>query len=319
MRGAALALVLLGLPALAGAQNGDGSTGCQFTSSGSVWRLESSCTTDRPIVIPNGMTLDGNQQVIIAVDPPGGRFRGGIIVARGGWASVINTTVTSELMADVCLKGEDRLRGIYFQGASGVIRGNVVAGVNKAGSACEEGHGIEIRNDVRDGPFTTVEVAGNRVERYQKTGVLALGRVDAYLHSNQVGPSIAQDLLAANAVQIGPAARGTVLDNDIWANTFPGSDAAGTGVLLIETASGTRVSGNVIRGSGDVGIHVLADDAIIEENDISDVGPDGPFDVGIVNLGLGNLIRNNSVRGYLLRYYGMEYAAPGGREQRIEE
>jgi hypothetical protein len=110
-----------------------------------------------------------------------------------------------------------------------------------------------------------------------------------------------------------------VLDNVISANTFPGSDAAGTGVLLVETAPGTRVSGNAILGSGDVGIHVLADEAIVEENDISDVGPDGPYDVGIVNLGVRNLIRNNVIQGYQLRYYGIEHAEREGREQRIEE
>jgi hypothetical protein len=324
MRGAALVavlLVLLGRPSGADAQNTPdiGSSNCVFRFSGSVMRLEQSCTTERSISIPNGMILDGNRQVITAVDPPGGRFRGGIVVARGGWASVINITVTAELLADVCLKGEERLRGIYFQGASGIIRGNRVQGVNKAGSACEEGNGIEVRNDVRDSPFTTVEIDANRLYRYQKSGIVAHGNVDVYIHANELGPSSAQERLAANAIQIGPTARGTVLDNVISANTYPGSDAAGTGVLLVETAPGTRVSGNAILGSGDVGIHVLADEAIVEENDISDVGPDGPYDVGIVNLGVRNLIRNNVIQGYQLRYYGIEHAEREGREQRIEE
>ena len=38
-----------------------------------------------------------------------------------------------------------------------------------------------------------------------------------------------------------------------------GDDAAGTAILLVNTAAGTVVRGNVIVGNADVGIYVLAD------------------------------------------------------------
>jgi hypothetical protein len=86
-------------------------------------------------------------------------------------------------------------------------------------------------------------------------------------------------------------------------------------VLLIETAPGTTVTGNRVGGEGDVGIHVLADQVIVEDNQLTDSGPDGAYDIGIVNLGEGNLFSNNTIRGYRTPYYGVGEASTGRRRQ----
>jgi hypothetical protein len=314
MRGIVAAVLILGAAAAASAQDQPGTepaaAGCRFSTSGSVMRLLADCTTDVSIEIPDGVTLDGNGRAIIAIDPADEGFRGGVVVGRGRSASVINATILAVLRTEGCQQGADRLRGIYFEGASGIIRDNVVDSIARGRSACHEGNAIEVRNPA-GAPRTVVEIVGNAVGAYQKSGVVVHGPVDAFIYSNEIGASAAQDRVPANALQVGPDAHGTIHGNTISGNTFAGPDAAGTAILLIDTLPGTLVSTNAIVGSGDVGIHVLADGVIVEDNQISDAGPDGAYDVGIVNLGEGNTFGNNRISGYRTRYYGLETAVTG--------
>lgn len=59
--------------------NAQAATNCTFTNSGTVMRLNGSCTTDGTLLVPNGFTLDGRGFTITAVDPPGGGFLGAIV------------------------------------------------------------------------------------------------------------------------------------------------------------------------------------------------------------------------------------------------
>src|SRR6187551_844373 len=76
--------------------------GCLFIESGLTWTLDADCTVDGSLVIPDGVTLDGAQHTIMAVDPRNGAFRGGIIVAGGATANVTNTTISALMLANVC-------------------------------------------------------------------------------------------------------------------------------------------------------------------------------------------------------------------------
>jgi hypothetical protein len=95
------------------------------------------CTTDATLTVPDGFTLDGNGFTITAVDPPGGHFVGAVVKNAGATAHVVDLTVTTLNLANVCDAVDDRLRGIMFQGASGSIRGNTV--VNLGTSATSPG------------------------------------------------------------------------------------------------------------------------------------------------------------------------------------
>src|SRR5688572_28614444 len=225
MRRAALVILLLAGPTASEAQQAS----CQFTHFGDVWVLNHDCVTYASIEIPDGVTLDGNQHTIFAVDPPDTTFQGGIVVARGGTASIVNTTITAVLLANRCHAGASRLRGIYFEGASGTIKGNTIDNVNKGTSSeCEEGNGIEVRNDRIGGPPSEVEIDHNLIDRYQKTGVIVHGNVNALVQFNVIRASVAQDVLAANAVQIGPGALARIEHNIIAGNSFSGPQAAAT-------------------------------------------------------------------------------------------
>jgi hypothetical protein len=292
-----VALLLLVLAGTA-----DAADRCSFTVSGTTWTLDSDCATDVSIVLPDGVTLDGAHHTILAIDPTNSFFRGGIIVNGGPTASVANTVVSALMLADVCQDGGERLRAIYFNGASGTISGNTIVNVNKGASACQEGNGIEVRNVDLGGIAARVDIVENFVEGFQKTGIVASGNIDVTIRSNSIGASVAQRLMVANGIQVGSGARAEIEFNTIAGNSWDGDDAAATAILLVSTAPGTLVRGNVIVGNADVGIYVMANGVRVERNRLSDSGPDGAFDVGIGNYGEGNVFDGNSIKGYGIRY-----------------
>src|SRR5688572_13325179 len=105
-------------------------TGSSFSGTGSVRKLKADCRTDVTITVPSGWTLNGNANTIVAFDPPGG-FKGAVV--RNATAGDINVTVTNLIVdtenltdANGCQGGNDRLRGIMFDDASGKILNNTV-------------------------------------------------------------------------------------------------------------------------------------------------------------------------------------------------
>jgi len=297
-----VALLLLGLTGRAHAADQ-----CLFRETGDrTWTLEADCSVTASIVLPDGITLDGAQHTIVAVDPPTGSFRGAIIASAGSTANVINTVLSSAMLANVCREGNDRLRAIYFNGAAGTIRGNTIVNVNKGTSGCQEGNGIEVRNIDLTGPQLAVDILDNDVEGFQKTGIVVSGNVDATIRGNNIGPSSAQRQMVTNGVQVGAGARALIEGNIVSGNSWAGGDAAATAILLLNTGPGTVVRGNTIVGNADVGIYVMANDVRVERNRLTDTGNDGAFDVGIGNYGDRNVFDGNSINGFYYRYQNVD-------------
>jgi hypothetical protein len=309
-----VATFALALPAAVQAQSA-----CDFSRSGSVMQLTRDCITESSVVIPDGWTLDGNTHSITAVDPPGGVFEGPIVVARGRTASIIRTRVTASLRSNFCADGEARLRGIYFDGASGEIGSNTVDEIHRVASSCEEGNAIEVRNRATEGPATTVTISGNYIDRYQKSGIVVHGRVQALIQWNFVGSSVSSGMLGPNAVQVGPVAGARIERNQI-SGVFAGTSAAGgSAILLMSSGAGTVVEANDVTGDADVGINVVADQATITNNRLVDTDDDDRNDVGIVNFGLDNSYINNTIVGFRTRQYGVEEGSSTNRRgQQIE-
>jgi parallel beta-helix repeat protein len=303
-----VALLLL----LASTGPAEAAEGCLFhlSADGLTWTLEADCTVDRSIVLPDGVTLDGAQHTITAIDPPEGPFRGAIIANGGMTASVTNTVISAVLLANICQEGGDRLRAIYFDGASGAIHGNSILNVNKGASACQEGNAIELRNIDLTGPATVVDVSGNLIEGFQKTGIVVSGNVDTGIRANSIGASATQRQMVTNGIQVGAGARASIEGNTIAGNSWPGDAAAATAILLLNAAPGTLVRGNVISGNADVGIYVMADGVRVERNRLTDSGADGAFDVGIGNYGQGNVFEGNSITGFSFRYQNVSEPDP---------
>lgn len=279
---------------------------CDFVTSGSTMTLQGDCTTSSTILVPNGITLNGKGHLITAVDPPGGHFTGAIIKSAGSTANVINTRLTAMNLVDVCDAGADRLRGIWFENASGEISGNEIMNLNQGASGCQEGNSIEASNFAPDGvtPAATtveVEVSHNTITAFQKGGIVCNGNVHATVTHNKVGPSATQLYLAANGIQLGFGASGLVEHNQVAGNSWCCEDAAATAILIFQTKAGdvlVRLN-NIIEGNADVGIHVEADGVTVDNNRVFDEGPDGFYDVGIASFGVDNVLKNNKIRGFI--------------------
>lgn len=298
------------------------STDCTFTINGNTMVLNGDCITDESILVSDGFTLDGNGYTITAVDPPAGHFTGAVITNVGTTASIKNVTVTTSGLSNVCDAGNNRLRGIMLEGASGTISHNTVIGINQGASGCQEGNAIEVRNAPFDGthPNTmVVDVTHNNVVAYQKTGIVANGDVAVTIEHNAISASATQENLAANSVQLGYGALGSVTHNNIEGNQWMGtSDWAATAVLVY-AAGEVEVSNNNIRGNSDIGLYIYADNGIYNNNRIFDEGADHPnssYDYGLGNWGTNNIVTNNKVRGFDVPYDGdvdgNNKAIPGG-------
>ena len=220
-------------------------TDCSFSTTGVVMVLNGDCTTDSTILVPDGMTLDGQGHTITAVDPAGGHFVGAVIKNGGSVAYVTNVSITTDNLADICDSGADRLRGILFEGASGSITGVTVMDINQGTSGCQEGNGIEVRNE----PFATggndkrVIIEDNTVINYQKTGIIANGSVAATIRGNSVGGFGPINFIAQNGIQVAFGGTATVEDNNIRGNDYAPKDWISCGILMFD-ADGVRAGKN---------------------------------------------------------------------------
>ncbi|MDP2676951.1 MAG: right-handed parallel beta-helix repeat-containing protein [bacterium] len=297
-------------------------TTCQFTTSGDIVSLTGDCMTDETIFVPDGMTLDCGGNEIIGVDPMVGAFTGAVIQNGGTTAHVRQCIVSAVDLQNACKGGDDRLRGIMFEGASGSITQNVVGGINKGASGCQEGNAIEVRNAPFDGthPNTqSVEVAHNQVTNWQKTGIVCNGDVDCDIHHNAVGASATQLNLAANGIQMGFGATGIIEHNYVEGNQWLGASDFGATAILLFSVDSVIVSQNNIRGNADVGIYGFTTNSLVDNNKVFD--DDSVYsefgelhgDYGIIDLGSGNVFSNNKVKGYADPYFGVE----GGKNKSI--
>lgn len=225
---------------------------CAVDINGSTYTLLSDCVTDQTLSIPTGVTLDGNGYSITAVDPAGGHFLGAVIRNAGASASVRNVTVTAQGLANVCDAGNNRLRGILFEGASGSISNSTVTNVNQGPSGCQEGNAIEARNAPFDntGSDLDVIISGNTVNGYIKNGITANGSVAASITNNVVtgnGP-LGVPLAAQNGIQIGFGATAIVKGNTITGNDYTPKSYVACGLLLYQ-ADGVKASSNPSSGN----------------------------------------------------------------------
>jgi nitrous oxidase accessory protein NosD len=248
-------------------------TNCTFRTAGQTMQLQRDCWTDATLSIPDGATLDGRGRTITAVDPAGGHFLGAVVRNAGSTAHVRNLTIEARGLANVCdSEGppDQRLRGIFFQAASGSIVRNQVRGPNQTGSGCQEGSGIEVRGALpaQGGALLQVTIADNRVQGYQKTGVLVIGLVEADVLGNWIEGLGPVSFIAQNGIQLSLGARGGVQWNRVEQNIYTGGDASSTGILVIEAGSPLEIELNRIEDN-DVGIRVKStSDAYVRANAI---------------------------------------------------
>jgi hypothetical protein len=257
---------------------------CPVAVSGSNptdYDLLADCTTDETIVIPQnvgGSAFHGNGFSITGVDPSGGHFLGAILQAQSGPASISvdDVTVKASNLADICdpASPDTRLRGILFDGVSGSVTNTNVTDIEQAPtgeSGCQEGSGIEVRNSTASTPMPNVTISDNIVTDYQKTGILATGRVATVITDNVVTGDRPIDYIAENGIQVSLKATAQLVGNDVSMNNYSPPKVTACGLLIFKAGG--------VSGATKSGIkYVKADnDFHNNEQDLCNFGKGGNF------------------------------------------
>jgi hypothetical protein len=310
-------------------------TTCTFTISGSEMVLNGNCTTDQTLLIPNGFTMDLNQNTINGLDPAGGHFVGAVVRNGGEQAEITNGTLTVSGLSDVCDAGDNRLRGVMFQGASGSISNLRVININQGNSGCQEGNAIEVRN-FADLPSTArVTIDSNIVFGYQKTGILANGDVQVTITNNTVTGKGPIGYIAQNGIQVGYGGTGMVKRNAVSGNSYTGASTVSGGILVVGGPGygvglafclGVQIMQNTV-SNNDVGVYLSQYEAdfsapatatnikVVNNTISSNAVTNGyVYQAGVSDVGNNDKVINNTISGA-----GYDLATvPGGFTYKVD-
>ena len=220
---------------------------------------------------------------------------------------VKNLILKASNLANICETGDDRLRAVYFNGASGYVKHLTIKNVNKGpDSNCQEAIGIEVKNAPFDGshPGTKkVTIKKNNIRGYQKGGIVANGDLNVKILNNFIGSANRPLKMASNSIQMGYGATGIIRNNHIIGNQWCGaSDWVGSGIL-IQMSNGVKIINNAIKGNSDAGIFYYGNNGIIRKNTVidakkpTDCNQNG-HDTGILTWGTGFTVKKNHVKGF---------------------
>jgi parallel beta-helix repeat protein len=188
------------------------------------------------------------------------------------------------------------LIGILYQDASGSIAHNAVRNVRLANdlTGCQSGLAIDVESS--SSGQSSVTIADNSVDGYQKNGITAdEPGTEVFVTNNAVtglGPTTGA---AQNGIQIGFGAQGRVTNNVVADNIYSPCESAtncpsnATGILIYQS-DGVRVERNTV-GSNQVGIFVAANNGNIAGNTVFH----SVALYGIALVGNGNSVSSNDI------------------------
>jgi hypothetical protein len=271
---------------------------CDFAREGNTLRLLSDCETDETLMIPDGLTLDGQGHRIVAVDPPGGGFAGAVVRSAGTEAYLRRLVIDAGRLAAIChpqAPEDQRLRAVLFVGASGSIVDNHVVAINQGPSGCQEGTGIEVRPAPAGSRVPRVLIRGNRIEHYQKTGIFVQGPLEAQIYFNRVQGEGPLNFIAQNGIHLTDGVRGEVKFNHVSDTIYTGSEVSSTGLLVVGSDAGLALSSNHV-AAADVNIRLVGvRNADVRSNFVEQATYDGIALDGLTDTTARNRVAANRI------------------------
>ena len=224
------------------------------------------------VVIPagkDGLTLfsQGFLQAVIKA-PPLMAEPGDIVYVNGARdVTIRHFTITGPLPDHLFCSTQTRT-GVKVEGGGSLLLTDnhitEIRATNPALRGCQNGIAVRVgsRFNATGG---TAEIRHNRIDRYQKGGVVIDGASYGNVHHNEiVGES--QPVIAPNGIQVSRDAAADVHHNEVRDNSYTLGGAAGTGILLFQTDAPLVVGQNDVHANDD-GISLYdVDGSTVEHN-----------------------------------------------------
>ncbi len=204
-----------------------------------------------------GKSLDligaGVGQSIIEAVPPGERVSYFITQWEGSVRTIdacIGVTDADEVnitgfTIDGLGLGPDNFYGIHYYNTSGIVSESRVQHIT---DAAHPSYSRVVSVVATHGEGETVDVSFIKVEvpDFQKGGLVVMGPgLTCTMEDNDINGAINPNL-APNGIQVSYGSSGTLTDNSVTSVEYPGTDWAGTGILLMESGSITVTGGEVV-------------------------------------------------------------------------
>ncbi len=248
---------------------------------GGVITLTGDCDTTVPLMIPDGVTLNGAGFTITGHDVADGSFNGAVVTNAGTSMNVENLTImgtgfTQTQPVGSC--GRAALYGIFFNGAGGSVSNVTVTGITE-GSNCQVGRAI-VGQGTAD---QTLTITNTTVSDYNKDAIHAYGMTMNVSGSTIDPPAPLMGVTGQNGLVYQDGASGTTSDTTIFGSGYGNANNANTAVLLFG-ATNVTLSGDTITGAEtDIGVAVAANSTgiVIDGNQIGRTAPDVADNFGL--------------------------------------
>ena len=247
---------------------------------GGVITLTGDCDTTVPLMIPDGVTLNGAEFTITAHDVANGSFNGAVVTNAGTSMNVENLTImgtgfTQTQPIGSC--GRAALYGIWFNGAGGSVSNVTVTGITE-GSNCQVGRAI-VGNGTAG---QTLTITNTIVSDYNKDAIHAYGMTMNVSDSTIDPPASLKGVTGQNGLVYQDGARGSATNSTIFGSGY-GTDTNANVAVLLFGATNVTLTGDTITGAGtDIGVDAAADSTgiVIDGNQIGRSAPDVPDNFG---------------------------------------
>jgi parallel beta-helix repeat protein len=244
-----------------------------------------------------------------AVSPDSGNAEAAIILVTGATHVTMTNLVidgsgaSSSIGAPAPNCAPPSFEGVLFLGASGALTNSQVTNLYQSSPldyGCQSNVGDAVLVQTPSAQTSSVAISNNAVTNYQKNGITCNDAgTTCSIDGNTVSPLAAATGTsgdAANGIQVGFGATGTVTDNTVTGNECNVSvcgpnlitQTQSAGILTYQSGAGTVLKGNTVSGN-DIGIVSVSDSATSTNNQIQN----NRFEGLLVNDGVYSASNNN--------------------------
>lgn len=135
--------------------------------------------------------------------------------------------------------------GIAFRNASGTIQNCSIVDIRET-PISSVSNGVSIYANNTDSITRNINILGNQIYNYQKTGIVISGSTNIVIAGNTITGIGATDVVVQNGIQIAWGATGQIIGNTIRDNLYTVGNASSVGILLYEIAPNLSITDNQI-------------------------------------------------------------------------